>query len=244
MTKIDIFANHPKGSPGARAIDLAKTIPSLWRSRGSEPKLGPESIKEMHQLILITYKRTTDAKELKSERDRLKRMKVGPYSKTSESWDGIFWQGMCAFQIALTLRNAINGDEQKAWCAIADASWIAGFGNQYLKTDRRIIDAMPPPVENKRRKVTIERHESTPQRKARDEIESLWLFWQVLDKKDLEAPKLFKNKTAFAHLVLINFPALKGSKSLNPEVILRWIRGWEKKYAGQLNLEAPTLIVK
>lgn len=227
MVCMDIFENHPEGGPGARAIDLAMYISTLKDLTDTEPCSQDERTQEMVRLIWHHYQWAGESEGGLSVPKR-----HAPYTDCSLMIDA-WWMGDFAFRIANTLYHSLNGNDQKAWGSLVDASFVAGFGAQNYKIDFHIRNEVSGVVKTKNRARAFKVHQKSPKRQTKIEIEKLWNAWQLLNETNqIDGTALYKNKTAFAHDMLDKFPILAGAKKQDPRVIMRWILQWENPEEG------------
>lgn len=71
---------------------------------------------------------------------------------------------------------------------------------------------------NNAQKAAQERHQNSPQGKAKQQVKEMWLIWQ-------ENPILYRNATAFAEHMLEKFP----DSLTNPKTIQKWQTDWKKE---------------
>lgn len=232
MLKMNIFKNHPQGSAGARAVLLAKSIC---------PTENPTFFLPMHEKMYAKWKLDTiceiydqkiEKKTIEQERVKLRDRKIEPYCINSVAHDEA-WMYDCFFQIALTLHYAIDGKERDAWSALADASWLAGYGAQLRKTGLHIQHysalAISSAISRKASNAARDGHQNSTKNNIKNSIKDHWQEWQFLiDTDPLRAKALYKNKTAFAYDMLNKHSKLKGSSKNDTSVIMGWIREWEK----------------
>jgi hypothetical protein len=225
---MDIFKGHPKEGAGAKAVRLAKHISSYHKE--------DLNFKEyVFKGISSAYIRVNDVGYMKSENACIKKLIKNIYAHSSQSTPGVTLDldGLslpdCFTLIATTLYYSIHGEEKKALEALLDATWLAGFCAEYVKSRYQIREAETTVIKRKARKRAIEVHAKTPKTQAKNMIKTYWMEWQkLLDEDQLAGENLYKNKTSFAHDMLDKFPILAGAKKQDPEVIMGWIRKWEK----------------
>lgn len=225
---MDIFENHPKGSAGARSIELAKSIEPQAMPGTMAPADQKGFTKLIFQLIRSHYESTNQIEHVENRNKLFIKTMNAPYSKVSLPLDSFTWLESCLFYFALALRNSHNGDENGAWNALINASWLAGFGKQLGKTRKHIDVYKHEAITRKASKAATDGHKNTKKTLTQNEIKVFWDSWQLLVKSDPQgAKKLYKNKTAFAYDMLDKFPVLAGAKKQDIRVIMRWILKWE-----------------
>ena len=161
MVCMDIFENHPKGSAGARSIELAKSIEPQAIPGAMAPADQKGFTELIFRLIGSHYESTSQIEHVNNRNKVFVKNMNAPYSKVSLPIDSCTWLESCLFYVALTLRNSDNRNESGAWDALINAAWLAGYGKQLNKTHKHIDVYKHEAITRKASKAATDGHKNT-----------------------------------------------------------------------------------
>jgi hypothetical protein len=219
MTDI-ILKKYPKESAAAKAVELAKML-SKAIDKDPTPYEG-----WVLNLINVSYDAICNASPLGQHILKKNGIENIRNNDNTEPYNAFLDAMFC---ISAALYYSINGNERAAWLKLVDAGWHAGFATKREEAVIQIEAAKINAVKIKAKERAEKVHANSLKTQIKNAIKEHWKAWKDLAKKDPQAAQaLYKTKTSFAYDMLSKYPHLAGAKRQDPEVVMGWIRGWEK----------------